>query len=74
MNNLQLHQESLVNLKSVLAKKLNNKCAVMVDLQGPYIKTGYLKNGEQVPMKKGSYLKILSDMAVEGDENVIGCS
>mmetsp|Transcript_14377 Transcript_14377/g.22336 ORF Transcript_14377/g.22336 Transcript_14377/m.22336 type:complete len:221 (-) Transcript_14377:196-858(-) len=46
----------------------------MVDLQGPSIRTGYLKDGKPIPLKKNSYIKIVYDMSVEGDENVIAFS
>lgn len=39
----------------------------MVDLVGPVVKTGNLKNGKVVNIGSGQDLKIISDMTVEGD-------
>jgi len=46
----------------------------MADLQGPYIKTGYLKDHKPIELKKGSYIKIVHDISIEGNENVIASS
>ena len=41
--------------------------ALMVDLQGPQIRTGSNKDGAVLPISAGQPLKIVSDMEIEGD-------
>lgn len=47
------------------------KCAVMVDLMGPSIRTGKNKEGAIIPIAVGQSLKIVSDVSIEGDGSTI---
>ena len=47
----------------------------MVELTGPVVKTGFLKdNAENITITIGQELKIISDMSVEGDAQQIASS
>jgi pyruvate kinase len=46
----------------------------MVDLVGPVVKTGLLKEGKRVSIATGQELKIVGDMSVEGDGLCIASS
>ena len=48
--------------------------ATMVDLVGPVITTGPLKEGKTVNIAAGQELKIVGDMSVEGDGLCIASS
>ena len=43
---------------------MGKKIATMVDLVGPVVKTGNLKDGKVVNIGSGQDLKIISDMTV----------
>ena len=47
--------------------RLGKSCGVLVDLQGPCIRTGKNKDGALIPISVGQPLKIVSDMQIEGD-------
>lgn len=47
---------------------------IMMDLKGPSIRTGFLKNKEPVFLRKGDHLEITTEYSYLGDKNKISCS
>lgn len=47
---------------------------IMMDLKGPSIRTGFLKNKQPVFLKKGEHLDITTEYSYLGDQNKIACS
>jgi pyruvate kinase len=55
------------NLGKALKIRPGKSIATLVDLVGPVVKTGHLKEGRTVSIASGQELKIVGDMSVEGD-------
>ena len=64
---LEANEGYLEELSKALMMRATKTCAVMVDLQGPAIRTGKNKDGSIINIAIGQSLKIVSDMTVEGD-------
>ncbi|KAK3002273.1 hypothetical protein RJ639_022185, partial [Escallonia herrerae] len=64
------HQETLDNLRAAM-ERTGILCAVMLDTKGPEIRTGFLKDGKPVQLKKGHEITISTDYSIKGDENMI---
>ncbi len=45
-----------------------------MDMKGPEITTGFLRDNKPIDIVQGQTLKIVTDFAVEGDANKIACS
>ena len=58
------HGEVIKTIRS-LSRTMNKPIGILLDLQGPKIRTGTLKNGEPVLLKRGSTLRITTEK-VEG--------
>ncbi|GJP47630.1 hypothetical protein CLOM_g6810 [Closterium sp. NIES-68] len=67
------HQETLDNLRTASANT-GIMCAVLLDTKGPEIRTGFLKDGKAVQLKKGREVTITTDYEALGDENTIAMS
>ena len=72
--NYETHEASLANLAKAAKIRLGKTIATMVDLVGPVVKTGLLKEGKTVSIASGQDLKIGGDMSVEGDGLCIASS
>ena len=59
-----------IRLVRAVAEKLNRPLAVLVDLSGPKIRTGSLKNGQPVKLQAGDLFTITT-RAVEGDATIV---
>ena len=46
----------------------------MLDTRGPEICTGFMRDGKNIPLVSGQQLKIVNDMAIEGDATKIACT
>lgn len=46
-------------------------CKCFLKLQGPEIRTGFLKDGKPIQLKKGQEITISTDYDMKGDENTI---
>lgn len=46
----------------------------MLDTKGPEIRTGLLKGGQKVQLKKDQELRIFCDRNIDGDDTQISCS
>ncbi|XP_058079179.1 pyruvate kinase, cytosolic isozyme [Magnolia sinica] len=66
----EYHQETLDNLKEAM-ENTGILCAVMLDTKGPEIRTGFLKDGKPIQLKKGQEITISTDYSMKGDENTI---
>ena len=66
------HAEKVVDIERAraAAKKLDKPIAVLVDLSGPKIRTGELKDDQPVQLKPGSQF-IITTRAVPGDEHQV---
>ena len=58
------HGEVIKTIRS-LSRTMNKPIGILLDLQGPKIRTGKLKDGEPVHLKRGSTIRITTDK-VEG--------
>jgi pyruvate kinase len=58
------HGEVIKTIRS-LSRTMNKPIGILLDLQGPKIRTGTLKNGEPVELKNGDTIRITTDK-VEG--------
>ncbi|KAK9129099.1 hypothetical protein Syun_017896 [Stephania yunnanensis] len=66
----EYHQETLENLRAAM-DNTGILCAVMLDTKGPEIRTGFLKDGKPVALKKGQEITISTDYSIKGDEKMI---
>jgi len=64
------HEEKAadIRLARAAAQKLGHSLAVLVDLSGPKIRTGELKDGLSVSLERGAVF-VLTTQKIEGDEN-----
>ena len=64
------HEEKAadIQLARAAAQKLGHSLAVLVDLSGPKIRTGELKDGLPVKLERGAVF-VLTTQKIEGDEN-----
>ncbi len=64
------HEEKAVDIERAraAAKKLDRPIAVLVDLSGPKIRTGKLKNGQPVKLERGATFTLTTEN-IEGDEH-----
>ncbi|CAL4964176.1 unnamed protein product [Urochloa decumbens] len=69
----EYHQETLDNLHAAM-EQTGILCAVMLDTKGPEIRTGFLKDGKPVQLKKGQEITISTDYSIQGDEKMISMS
>ena len=58
------HGEVIKTIRS-LSRTMNKPIGILLDLQGPKIRTGTLKNGEPVVLKRGGTIRITTQK-VEG--------
>ncbi|RWR74921.1 Pyruvate kinase [Cinnamomum micranthum f. kanehirae] len=66
----EYHQGTLDNLRTAM-DNTGILCAVMLDTKGPEIRTGFLKDGKPILLKKGQEITISTDYSMKGDENTI---
>jgi pyruvate kinase len=64
---------AVANVRDALKQRPDKSCAIMLDTQGPVIKTGNLKDGKPVEITSGSTLKIVTDKADFGDNQKLVC-
>ena len=64
------HRDVILTIRD-LSKEMNRPVAILVDLQGPKIRTSRLKNGKPVLLKKNETIQITT-RDVEGTEKLIG--
>ena len=63
------HGEVIKTIRS-LSRTMNKPIGILLDLQGPKIRTGKLKNGEPVMLKRGDTIRITTDK-VEGTAEMV---
>ncbi len=63
----------VIQIVRSLSRTMNRNIGIILDLQGPKIRTGKLKNGDPVFLKTGSQVKITT-RKIEGDENIISAT
>ncbi|XBI26957.1 hypothetical protein VPH35_051539 [Triticum aestivum] len=67
------HQETLDNLHAAM-DRTGILCAVMLDTKGPEIRTGFLKDGKPIQLRKGQEIVISTDYSIKGDGKMISMS
>jgi pyruvate kinase len=63
------HEKAILMIRA-LSKELDKPVGILLDLQGPKIRTGKLKGGHPVELKKGKTVKITS-RAVLGTTDMV---
>ena len=61
-------------LKAALEARPDQRCALMIDTKGPEIRTGSLRDNEDVEFKQGQVIDILVDEELEGDNSRLTCN
>lgn len=68
----EVHAETITNLRAI-ASELNRPLAILLDLCGPKIRTGKLKDGKPIRLVAGQQLTITTRDIV-GDETIVSTS
>jgi len=68
------HAENLEALQYALKQRPEATCAVMLETMGPEITLGYMRDNKPVELKEGQSLKIVTDIAMEGDNQKVACT
>jgi pyruvate kinase len=68
------HGKTADRVREAIKKTKNLSCAIMLDTKGPEIRTGLLKDGKPINLKKGQTVEITTDYSYVGDENKFACS
>lgn len=66
-----LRKTALGSAKMLKMRKVERLC---VFLQGPEIRTGFLKDGKPIQLKEGNEITISTDYTIKGDEGTISMS
>ena len=66
------HAKVIQTVRS-LSRTMNRHIGIILDLQGPKIRTGKLKNGGPVYLKTGSKIKVTT-RRIEGDQDIISAT
>ncbi|XP_047133066.1 pyruvate kinase PKM isoform X2 [Hydra vulgaris] len=61
----EYHQKTINNVREAALSSLPHVVAIALDTKGPEIRTGFMKNGNDVFYKKGSIIKVSCDPAFE---------
>jgi pyruvate kinase len=69
----EYHAESLENLRAACAN-VDKTCGVLLDTKGPEIRTGMLRDGEPVELKRGNMVTLTTDYSVLGTAEMIAVS
>lgn len=65
----------LKNLKEAMLQRPAKKCAILLDLKGPEIRTNkFIEGFEEIQVTKGQSLTIVADPDYENTATTIGCS
>ena len=67
------HAECLENLRAACAN-VDKTCGVLLDTKGPEIRTGMLRDGEPVELKRGNMVTLTTDYSVLGTAEMIAVS
>lgn len=68
------HGRTLANLREALKRRPGAKVGILLDTKGPEIRTGLLKNHENITLEAGQQLKVVTDYDFVGDSTTIACS
>lgn len=66
------HSEAIANIRS-LSAELDRPVAILLDLSGPKIRTGRLKNGKPIELVAGNSI-IITTETIEGDEKRVSAN
>ena len=70
----QIHGEMVIKIREANKRRPDKACAIMLDIKGPEIRTGLLRNHQAVQLTLGQKIFISTDYSVEGDGDAITCS
>lgn len=69
------HSTDLKLLREAMRLRPRRRIGLMMDTCGPEIRTGPLSRGQnQIQLKQGQQLRIVTDKIIEGDESTISCT
>lgn len=68
------HGKQVEALHEAMAQRPDKQVAIMLDTKGPEIRTGLLKDGKPIELKRNQALEIHTDYTLHGDETMITCS
>jgi pyruvate kinase len=63
---------NVIRTLQAVTSRTRRVCAVMLDTKGPEIRTGKLKNGDEVSLKKGQDFILVADPDFVGDNTQVG--
>eukprot|EP01126_Amoeba_proteus_P063251 TRINITY_DN86_c0_g1_i19.p1 TRINITY_DN86_c0_g1~~TRINITY_DN86_c0_g1_i19.p1 ORF type:complete len:400 (-),score=79.68 TRINITY_DN86_c0_g1_i19:568-1767(-) len=66
----EYHQSVIDNVRAA-ADELGKHIAIMLDTKGPEIRTGKLKNGDEIQLVAGNTFTFTTDQTVLGDEHIV---
>jgi len=66
----EYHLSVLTNVRKA-AEEAGKQVGLLLDTKGPEIRTGKLKNGQEVNLTAGSKFTFTNDQSVLGDENIV---
>jgi len=69
----EYHGQCVQNIKNTMSAS-KRLVSIMLDTKGPEIRTGMLKDGQEVLLKKGATVVLTTDYTLLGDENKIAIS
>lgn len=68
------HGKQVEALHEAMKQRPDKQVAIMLDTKGPEIRTGLLKDGKPIELKRNQALEIHTDYTLHGDETMITCS
>jgi len=68
------HAENLDALNMALKSRPDTNCAVMLETMGPEITLAYMRDNKPIDLSAGQSLKIVTDIAIEGDSQKVACT
>jgi pyruvate kinase len=68
------HSENLDNLRNALRQRPDHHCAIMMETMGPEVSIAYLRDNSPVQIMHGQKIKIVTDVAIEGDASKVACT
>jgi len=69
----EYHTQTIANLREYLTKS-KRMCAIMLDTKGPEIRSGMLKDGQDINLEAGQDFELVNDFEYVGDSKRIGHS
>jgi pyruvate kinase len=68
------HGECMENMRMALKQRPECNCAIMLETMGPEITVGYMRDNKPIELRADQALKIVTDVAIEGDTQKVACT